>query len=314
VLLGAVVSTVKVLVAGAVALPAASTMRTSKVWDASVRPVYACGLVQAAYVPLSIRHWYVSPAPAPAKTKLADVTLIALAGPVLIVGVEVGADTSMVIVAEASVAVAGTVLPAASAPAPAAMRSPSVVSAGEAFVSVTVYGPAPDPATDATVQPVAVRTVKSLVVIPVTEPLNATSNVAVPLLLGDDVVGTKLVNVGAVRSTTIVEATESAAGPAFVAASTIALAVSVRMTVPSVGAEAVTGIVYGPAPEPVGVPIVQPVEVPPSARSEAVRPVTDSLNVTLYDRLVAFVGEAVVGAKALMVGRVRSTSTLELAA
>ena len=87
VLLGAVVSTVKVLVAGAVALPAASTMRTSKVWDASVRPVYACGLVQAAYVALSIRHWYVSPAPAPAKTKLADVTLIALAGPSLIVGV-----------------------------------------------------------------------------------------------------------------------------------------------------------------------------------------------------------------------------------
>jgi hypothetical protein len=194
------------------------------------------------------------------------------------------------------------------------MRSPSVVSAGEAFVSVTVYGPAPDPETDATVQPVAVRTVKSLVVIPVTEPLNATSNVAVPLLLGDDVVGTKLVSVGAVRSTTIVEATESAAGPAFVAASTIALAASVRMTVPSVGAEAVTGIVYGPAPEPVGVPIVQPVEVPLSARSEAVRPVTDSLNVTLYDRLVAFVGEAVVGAKALMVGKVRSTSTLELAA
>ena len=113
---------------------------------------------------------------------------------------------------------------------------------------------------------------------------------------------------------TIVEATESAAGPAFVAASTIALAASVRMTVPSVGAEAVTGIVYGPAPEPVGVPIVQPVEVPLSARSEAVRPVTDSLNVTLYDRLVAFVGEAVVGAKALMVGKVRSTSTLELAA
>jgi hypothetical protein len=36
---GAVVSTVKVRLAGAVALPAASTMVTSKVWLASVRPV-----------------------------------------------------------------------------------------------------------------------------------------------------------------------------------------------------------------------------------------------------------------------------------
>ena len=133
-------------------------------------------------------------------------------------------------------------------------------------------------------------------------------------MLGDDDVGTKLVNVGAVRSTTIVAASASAAGPAFPDASMTAPVVRVRMTVPSVGAEAVTGIVYGPAPEPVGVPIVQPVEVPPSARSEAVRPVTDSLNVTLYDRLVALVGDAVVGAKELIVGAVRSMATLELAA
>ena len=45
-----------------------------------------------------------------------------------------------------------------------------------------------------------------------------------------------------------------------------------------------------PAPEPVGVPMVQPVEVPLRARSDAVRPVTVLENVRLYDRLVAFVG------------------------
>ena len=228
----------------------------------------------------------------------------------MITGVDDGGDTSIVIVAVASLLAAGTVLPAASAPAAAARRRPSVESAGEPFVSVTVYGPAPVPATESTVQPVAVSTEKSPVVIPVTTLLKVTENSAVPLLLGDVVTGAKAVMVGTVRSTVIVEAAWLVAGPVLVAASTTASAASVRMTVPLVGLEAVTGIVYGPAPEPVGVPTVQPVEVPVSAKSAAVRPVTGPENVRLYDRLVAFVGVAVVGAKAETVGALRSTVTV----
>ena len=132
---------------------------------------------------------------------------MALAGPAVMTGVDDGAVTSMVIVAEASAFVAGTVLPAASAPAAAARRRPSVVSAGEPFVSVTVYGPAPVPATEVTVQPVAVSTEKSSAAMPVTTLLKVTENSAVPLLLGDVVTGAKAVTVGAVRSIVIVEAT-----------------------------------------------------------------------------------------------------------
>ena len=168
---------------------------------------------------------------------------MAAAGPDVIDGVEDGGVTSIVIVAEASAFAAGTVFPAASAPAAAAMRRPSVASAGVPFVSVTVYGPLPVPVTDATVHPVAVSTEKSLVVIPVTALLNMMENVAVPLLLGDVVVGANAVMVGAVRSIVTVAAAALVAGPGLAAESTTAPLASVRITVPLVGLEAVTGIV-----------------------------------------------------------------------
>ena len=199
---------------------------------------------------------------------------MAAAGPDVIDGVDDDGVTSIVIVVEASALAAGTVLPALSAAAPAARRNPSVVSVGEPFVSVTTYGPTPLPETDATVQPVAVSTAKSPVAMPVTALLNVTEKVAVPLLLGEAVTGANAKTVGAVRSMVIVEATWAVAGPVLVAASTAESAASVRMTVPFVGLEAVTGIVYGPASVPVGVPTLQPVDVPLSAKSAAVRPVT----------------------------------------
>ena len=57
-------------------------------------------------------------------------------------------------------------------------------------------------------------------------------------------------------------------------------------------------------------PTVQPVEVPVSAKSAAVRPVTAPEKVRLYDRLVALVGVAVVGANEETVGALRSTVTV----
>ena len=60
---GAVTSTVQACVAGVASrLPAASFARTSKVWAASVRPVYDTGLEQLAKAPPSRRHSKPGPA------------------------------------------------------------------------------------------------------------------------------------------------------------------------------------------------------------------------------------------------------------
>ena len=190
-----------------------------------------------------MRQAYVSPAPAPVKEIVVESVLMAAAGPDVIDGVDDDGVTSIVIVEDASALAAGTVLPALSAAAPAARRNPSVVSVGEPFVSVTTYGPTPLPETDATVQPVAVSTAKSPVAMPVTALLNVTEKVAVPLLLGEAVTEANAVTVGAVRSMVIVEAAWLAAGPALPAALVTPSLARVRMTVPFVGLEAVTGIV-----------------------------------------------------------------------
>jgi hypothetical protein len=107
------------------------------------------------------------------------------------------------------------------------------------------------------------------------------ANVAEAALLGDTVVGTKLVIVGAVRSMVTVAATALTAGPVLSAPSFTAPPASVKITVPFEGLVAVTETVYGPAPEPLGVPTLQPDDVPDNAKSAAVSSDTDSENVTL---------------------------------
>ena len=57
-------------------------------------------------------------------------------------------------------------------------------------------------------------------------------------------------------------------------------------------------------------PTVQPVDVPLSVKSEAVKPVTEPENERLYDRLATFVGVVVVGANEATVGVLRSTVTV----
>ena len=54
---GGVVSTVHVAVVAAPVLPAASTRRTQKVWLPSTSAVDVNGVVHAAHVPESMRHW-----------------------------------------------------------------------------------------------------------------------------------------------------------------------------------------------------------------------------------------------------------------
>ncbi len=94
------------------------------------------------------------------------------------------------------------------------------------------------------------------------------------------------VTVGAIRSTVAVRLT-SDAGPAFPARSAAPLARKLRTTLPFEQPVRVTDRV---APEPVGLPMTQPVAVEPVVvRSAAVTPVTDSLNVRVYTRLAALV-------------------------
>jgi hypothetical protein len=106
---GGVVSIVQVKLAGiGSALPAASVAVTWKVCDPGARPVYACGLVQAAVTPSS-EQLKLEPDSVEVKEKLAPVAFVGLLG--LLVIVVSGALVSIVHVAEAGVA---SVLPAAS--------------------------------------------------------------------------------------------------------------------------------------------------------------------------------------------------------
>ena len=181
-------------------------------------------------------------------------------------------------------------------------------STGLVPVSVTVYGPVPLPLTSDTAQPLAPPpTLKS----PTAKPVTASENVndhtrLVPLTWALGPVNDA--TVGAVRSTVNVAAAVTTAGPAFMAASATAFCASDNTTVPLDGLEAVTETVYGPAPEPLGVPTLQPDDVPVIANLPAVSPVTNSLKATVYAMLALFtVVEAGVN---VTVGSVRSTVTL----
>ena len=95
---GGVVSRVQVrVVSVALPLPAASEVRTVRVCDPSSsagETVY--GLVQAAKLPLSILHWWLSPPPLPPNVKVGVVSLSwpPADGPPVTVAVEVGATVS----------------------------------------------------------------------------------------------------------------------------------------------------------------------------------------------------------------------------
>ena len=93
---GAVRSTVHVYDAADPPLPAASTRRTENVWVPSASVEVVVGEVHAVHAPASTRHWYVSPAPAPANVNCGVGELSGLAGAELIVGVPLGAVTSTV--------------------------------------------------------------------------------------------------------------------------------------------------------------------------------------------------------------------------
>ena len=83
---GAVRSTVQACVAGVASrLPAASFARTSKVWAASVRPVYDTGLEQLAKAPPSRRHSKPGPASEAMNEKLALVEFESAGGEEVIV-------------------------------------------------------------------------------------------------------------------------------------------------------------------------------------------------------------------------------------
>ena len=79
------------------------------------------------------------------------------------------------------------------------------------------------------------------------------------------------------------------------------------MIVPAVPLVRVT--VYGPAPDPVTPVTLHPVALPVIAKSPAARPLTASLKVREYAKLVSAVGEAG-GVKADTDGAVRSTVTV----
>jgi hypothetical protein len=148
----------------------------------------------------------------------------------------------------------------------------------------------PDEALTPAVQPVAVPViVKSLAARPLTVSPNATVYCSVVAAVGE--VGGVIVGAtGPVRSTVTEGADDALAGllfpagsvsdPAFCASRTVPLLglVPLRVTVNVVPLEAETDAT------------VQGVDVPVTLKSEVASPVTDSLKVSVYARLVAFVG------------------------
>ena len=105
---GIAVSTVQTVLEIGPALPAASTLRTSRVWVPSVRPV--SGLTHGPHAPPSRRHSGVVPA-SPVVVKDAEVPVVEPVGRPLTAGAVVGAVASTVQATEAL----GPTLPAASA-------------------------------------------------------------------------------------------------------------------------------------------------------------------------------------------------------
>ena len=288
---GAVRSTVMVLAAiVAFGLPAASARAPPVIVSSTVPAVVEEPETVTVYgpVPVPVRPVTFQPVAVPPMLKLPVVRpvtaslrvseyvmVVAFVGVVAVKAVAVGAVLSIVIVAPFSAA-AGAVLPMASATPPAARIGYSVPSTGAVPVSVTVYGPLP--LTLATVQPVAVPpTLKSAVVRPVTVSESVrVQTTLVPFVGVDGPVNE--VTVGAVPST----ATAPVVGvgvplTTLPARSATRLPSSCRVSVPSTAVGALRVTVYGPAPAPLTLSTVQPVEVPPTVKAEAVTPETDSL-------------------------------------
>src|SRR5207253_2712794 len=94
VVVGTVVSTVHVKLAGFPTLPTASVARTENVWLPSPSPLYPSGLVHAAYAPPSIAHSNVANASSEPNEKLADELALGFDG--LAVIDAVGAELSTV--------------------------------------------------------------------------------------------------------------------------------------------------------------------------------------------------------------------------
>ena len=174
-------------------------------------------------------------------------------------------------------------LPAGSLPAPSTSVGISVPAGAPpavALASVKTYGPAPEPVTDETVQPVLVPPSVSLAAVtPVTDSEKLAVYVAAARVLD---VSANDVTVGAVVSTVVV-ADSAIVGPVADSASMTEPTASVTVTAPwdPVAPVGATVSVYGPVPEPVS-PVMSQPEAPLSEKSLAVRPVTGSVNEMVY--------------------------------
>ena len=196
-------------------------------------------------------------------------------------------------------------LPAGSLPAPrtsVGISVPAGAPPAVALASVKTYGPAPEPVTEETVQPVLVPpSVSFAAVTPVTASEKLAVYVAAARVLD---VSASEVTVGATVSTVAV-ADSVIVGPVSVSASVTASTASATVTAPwePVAPVGATDSVYGPLPEPVTPVIPQPA-APPSEKSPVVSPATGSVNESV--NVIAAEAEATlaaVGAKLATTGR-----------